>query len=132
MDQSALVSERIAAGARFLAGLQKTLPVQVAFWLKSSEETEGHLYVASDQVTDKNIDTAYGEVLRVLLAMPNPWLDPFQVKLIGAEDPLAQAARNVLRRYPGRGPAGVHGQIFGGMSVDEVYIYPSVVPAPAS
>jgi hypothetical protein len=63
--------------------------------------------------------------------VPSPYLDPFQVKLISASDPLAQAALQVHRRYPGSGIATRFGsKAFGGLSVECAYIDPSPVIAP--
>ncbi len=131
MDSGPLVSEQIEAGARFLSEFHKYLPVQAAFWLKEAEEGAWDLYVVSDQITDDNIDVAYGEVLRIAGAIQEPWFDPFQVKLLGQEDPLAKAVLDVQRRYPGRTPIRLHARPFGGVSVEEVYVYPSPLPAPA-
>ena len=129
MDQIPLVIEQIDAGTRFLNEFQKYLPIQVAFWLKEAEVGDWNLYIASDQITEDNFDVAYGEVVRIAGQIRDPWFDPFQVKLIGANDPLAQAALDIQRRFPGRMPTRFHGRTFGGLSVDEVYIYPSPVPA---
>jgi len=129
MDQGPLVTEQIDAGAKFLAEFQKYAPVQAAFWLKE-EEGGWNLYVASDQINDDNFDVAYGEVLRIAGQIQEPWFDPFQVKLISLDDPLAQAALDIRRRYPGRIPTRFHGKTFGGVSVDEVYVYPSPIPVP--
>jgi len=131
MDQGPLVSEQIDAGARFLGEFQKYLPIQISFWLKESDEGEWNLYVASDQITDDNFDVAYGEVVRIAGQLRDPWFDTFQVKLAGANDPIAQAALDIQRRYPGRIPTRFHGKTLGGMSVDEVYIYPPPIPVPA-
>ena len=131
MDQGPLVTEQIDAGARFLAEFQKYLPVQSAFWLKDSDEGTWNLYVASDQITDDNFDVAYGEVVRIAGQLKDPWFDPFQVKLIGANDPLAQAARELRQRYPGRTSTRFHGKLFGGVSVEEVYLYPAPIPVSA-
>lgn len=130
MDQGPLVAEQIDAGARFLAEFQKYLPVQAAFWLKDSEEGAWNLYVASDQITDDNFDVAYGEVVRLAGVIQDPWFDLFQVKLIGADDPLAKAAADVHSRYPGRTPMRVQGRTFGGVAAEEVYLYPSPLPVP--
>jgi hypothetical protein len=131
MDQGPLVSQQIDAGAKFLGEFQKYLPVQSAFWLKESDEGEWNLYVVSDQITDDNFDVAYGEVLRIAGAIRDPWFDPFQVKLLGQDDPLAKAILDVQRRYPGRIPTRFHGKALGGRSVEEVVIYPLPFPAPA-
>ncbi len=62
--------------------------------------------------------------------MRNPNLDPFQVKLIGTDDPLAQAALDVHRRYEATIPARYRERLFGGVAAEEVYIYPQPIPVP--
>ena len=131
MDREPLVIEQKDAGRRFLAEFHKHYPVQAAFWLLESEATRWYLYVASDQITDDNFDVAYGEVMKVSETIRDPWFDPFRVKLIGADDPLARAALDVLRSYPGSLATNFNGTRFGGVSVDGVYIYPSPLPVTA-
>jgi hypothetical protein len=130
MDQGPLVTEQIDAGARFLAEFQNQYPVLAAFWLKDSDYGNWNLYVASEQITDDNFDLAYGEVVRIAGEMKDPWFDLFWVKVIGADDALAKAAVDFQRRYPGRSPARLSGGTFGGIGVDEVYVYPSPLPVP--
>ena len=132
MDQNPLVIDQTDAGTRFLAEFQKYLPVRAAFWLKESGESGWSLYVASDHITDDNFDVAYGEVLRIAGEIRDPHFDPFQVKLIGLDDPLAKAALDIHRRYPGPVATRFHGKTFGGLPVEEVYIYPSPIPVPAA
>jgi hypothetical protein len=132
MDQGPLVIDQIDAGARFLGEFQKYTPVLAAFWLKESDEGEWNLYVASDKITDDNFDVAYGEVIRISGELRDPLFDPFQVKLIGPDDPLAKAALDIHRRYPGRVATRFHSKVFGGLQVEEGYIYPSPIPVPAT
>ena len=132
MDQGPLVREQIDAGARFLGEFQKYAPVQVAFWLKESDNGEWNLYVASEHITDDNFELAYGEVLRIAGELRDPSFDPFQVKVIGADDSLAKAVLDIHRRYPGRAANRLHGKVYGGLPVEEVYIYPSPIPVPAT
>ena len=127
MDQASLVIPEIDSGAELVRRLDKYVPVHAAFWVKDSEEGHWYLYIASHQVDDPNLDAAYGEVLRLASEIADPFLDPFQVKLIPASDPLAQAALDVLRSYPARIATRFGGRNFGGMSVDGVYIYPASV-----
>jgi hypothetical protein len=127
MDQGPLVIEAIDVGAELVRRLDKSVPVQAAFWVKDSEEGQWYLYIASDQIDDKNLDVAYGEVLRLAGQMASPYLDPFQVKLIPTSDSLAQAALDIHRRYLGRMATRFGGKNFGGISVDDVYIYPASV-----
>ncbi len=125
MDQEPLVSGEIDAGAELARRLDQHVPVNAAFWVKESEEGQWYLYIASDQIDEKNLDVAYGEVLRLASLMASPFLDPFRVKLIPAGDPLAQAALDIHQRYPGTIATRLGGKRFGGMAVDGVYIYPA-------
>ncbi|HWG47094.1 MAG TPA: hypothetical protein VN688_30295 [Gemmataceae bacterium] len=132
MDQGPLVEQQLEAGIRFLSEFHKYAPVQIAFWLKETDEGAWYLYVASDQITDENCDDGYGEVVRIMAMMRDPWLDMFQVKLIGADEPLAKAVTDLQRRYPSRTPARFFNKTFGYISAEEVCIYPSPIPAPVS
>jgi hypothetical protein len=131
MDQGPLVSAMTDAGAELVRRLNKYFLVQTAFWLKDSEAGQWYLFIASDQIDDSNIDVAYGEVLRVANEIGSPYLDPFQVKPIAASDPLAQAALDIRRRYPGSTATRFGSKNFGGMSIEAAYIYPVSVSAPA-
>jgi hypothetical protein len=132
MDQEPLVIEQIDAGRKFLDVFEKYAPVRVAFWLKPSEDAGWYLHVASERIDFENLPRAYTEVLRMAQEVVDPNFDPFRVKLIGADDPLARAALDVYRRYPARIPTRFQGRVFGGMNVEGVYIYPPPVPAPSS
>jgi hypothetical protein len=124
MDSGSLVNEQIEAGARFLSEFQRYAPIRAAFWLKDSEESNWNLYIASEQITDQNIDLAYGEVARITDEMQDPWLDPFQVKVIGVQHRLAKAALDVLRRFPKGASPRLYATQFGGLSAAAVYLYP--------
>jgi hypothetical protein len=125
MDQGSLVIEETEAGAELVRRLDRSFPVKAAFWVKDSEEGPWYLYIASDQIEDGNIDAAYREVLRLAGEMASPYLDPFQVKLIPTSDPLAQAALEVQRRFPGTMATRLGTTIFGGIGVDGVHLYPA-------
>jgi hypothetical protein len=127
-----LVNEQIEAGARFLRAFHQYAPVQSAFWLKGGEYGHWFLYVASEQITDANFDVGYGEVVRIADELHDPWFDMFQVKLIGADHPLAKAALEAQHRYPGRTPLRIRETPFGGIYAEEVYIYPALVSAASS
>ena len=129
MDQEPLVIEQIEAGKRFIEELDKHLPVRVAFWLKADEDSGWYLHVASDQVTDKNIDVAYGEVGRGGQTIDDPNFDLFQIKLIRANNTFARAALALYKRSKARVPIHIRGRSFGGMSVEGVYVYPPPVAA---
>jgi hypothetical protein len=128
MDQGPLVTEQIDAGAKLANGFDGYKPLQAAFWLKESEDGQWYLYLISDQINDSNFDLAYGEVHRLLGPGPHVWLDPFQVKVAGVDHPVAKAVITTQQTYPGRLPTRLRNRMLGGVSVDEVYIYPIPVP----
>jgi hypothetical protein len=132
MDQGPLVIEEIDAGADLAREFDRYKPVKAAFWLKASDEEQRYLYLASDGIDDTNFDVAYGEILRLVNQLQSPHLDPFRVKVISGRDPLARAATEINERFPARIPTRFGGRLFGGISVDDVYIYPPLVPATAS
>ncbi len=134
MDQGPLVIEEVDAGKRLVRRFHELIPVKATFWLKDSEEGRWHLYIASDEIKDENIGDSYGklsrvarELSRVADEMSSFFLDPFLVKLIPADDPLAQAALDINRRFPGNLPTRLGAQRFGGLTVDGAYIYPTSV-----
>lgn len=121
--------EETDAGADLVREFDKFHPVKAAFWLKASDEVHRYLYIASDSIDDTNFDVAYGEVLRLVDKQRSPYLDPFRVKLISADDPLSKAALEIHQRFPGPMATRFGGKSFGGLNVDDVYIYPSPLPA---
>jgi hypothetical protein len=128
MDQGPLVIEQTDAGARLAAEFDKYADLRAAFWLKESVDGQWYLYLVSDQIDDSNFDLGYGEVLRLLGRGPHLWLDPFQVKVTGVDDPIAKNVLELLQNYPDRAPTRMRNRVLGGVSVDEVYIYPIPVP----
>jgi hypothetical protein len=130
MDTSALVTDEIDAGAEFLKRLNTYQPVQAACWLRAAESEERYLYVALDGLTVANSDIAYREVLRIAGEMKDHYIDPFRVKLIDTEHPVAKAVMEIYRRYPGRIPTRFTGRVFAGMAVAEVYVYPQFTDKP--
>ena len=124
MDQGSLVTEQIEAGARFVNEFAKYTPVQTAFWLKATADNQWFLYVAGDRIGDSGIRTAYDEVIRIAATTPDPWLDPFQIKVMDTNKPVAKAVMRIQEEYPGSLPTRYHGPPLGGLSIEEVYIYP--------
>jgi hypothetical protein len=130
MDQGPVVTEQVDAGAELIREFDKYVPVRSAFWLKESEDRQWYLYLISDRIDDSNFDAAYGEVLRLAQMHPTPWLDPFQVKVAGAKDPIAKAVLDIQSRYPGKLATRLRNRQLGDVSVDEVYIYALTVTIP--
>ncbi|MSU78453.1 MAG: hypothetical protein EXS16_10205 [Gemmataceae bacterium] len=131
MDRGPLVNEEINAGAELVREFDKFEPVKGAFWLKADDEEQRYLYIASDRIDGTNIDVAYGAILRLTKRIRSPYLDPFRVKLINAKDPLAKAATDINSRFPNRIAGRFAAGSFGGLSVDDAYIY-SPIPVAVS
>jgi hypothetical protein len=127
MDQGPLVSEETEAGAELVRRFHAHMPVTAAFWIKPIDDGRWMLCIASDKIDDANYDLGHGEVLRLAQEMKSPYIDPFQVKLLRADDPLTLAALDIHRRYPGRSATWFGGKEFGGMSVERTYICPTSV-----
>ena len=121
MDQGSLVREQIDAGNRFLDEFEKHVPVVVAFWVNEVEDDRWRLYVASDRFHEGNPDLAYADVLRIVVAMNDPHLDPFQVKLIDLGHPAARAAIEAYRGRPPTLPFYVREGDFKGLDAEEAY-----------
>lgn len=128
MAQSALVAENIEAGRKFLSEFTKAIPVDVAFWLRNGS---GRLllYVASHQITGETTRSAYGEVHQIARRLKDPWFESFDVRVINSNDPMAVAAKQMQVLHGPDVPRRLSDSSLGGRIVEEVYIYPTPVPA---
>lgn len=129
MDQSPLVMEEIDAGTELVKRFDLLRPVEVAFWLRVSDD-DRFLYIASPQVDDTNLEFAYDDVIK-LTKSDDHYVDPFRVKLVGVNHPLAVAASEINRKFPGRMATRLRNTPFGGIFAEDIYIYPPLVPEPA-
>jgi hypothetical protein len=109
MDKSPLVSEQIDAGEWLIREFSKSIPVQAAFWLRERDSDQWYFYLASNQINDSNFDHAYGEVLRIVRPQQSLWIDPFQVKVVGMDAPVAKAALDVMKNIPAQFPRAIMG-----------------------
>jgi hypothetical protein len=130
MDQGALVTEQINAGASLIREFDRYAPLRTAFWLKGTEDGQWYLYLVSDRIDDSNFDAAYGEVLRLTGFRSTLWLDPFQVKVAGLDNPVAKSVLDVQSDFPATLGSRLRNLRLGDVNVDEVYIYalPATVP----
>lgn len=96
-----------------------------------AEEGERYLYVAIDGLNESDVDDAYVEVLRITQEMKDQYIDPFRVKVVSTNDPVAKAIMDIYRRFLGRIPYSFHGPVLGGVAVaDVVYVYPELPAKP--
>jgi hypothetical protein len=141
MDPDAMVSEQTESGKRLIEALGTAgFEVRAAFWAKPTEEGKWYLYLVSPFVDDKGPAAAYRFVNGVLRKAPDFWIDPFDVKVVGLNDSLAEAALEVARPNLPESPVGVRnarpypgmtrfgGTSIGGVSIDAAYIYPPLQP----
>jgi hypothetical protein len=114
------------AGAELIDRIGEAWPVKLAFWLKPAESDRWFLYIVAEGIDYSNIDQGYKEVLRRVKEMRNPSFDPFQVKLIQDDAPLARAVMEVHQRYAQvkLSPINYNGHYLGGMSIEGAYLYP--------
>lgn len=131
MGKEPLVDEQIDAGQDFVREFAEYVPVAAAFWINPADSEDWLLYVASAEIDDRNIDVAYGEVLRRVGTNKNQWLDAFQIKLVNSAEPLAAEVIQIRDRYPLRTATRYNGSSIAGMAINSAFIYPRL-PAAAS
>jgi hypothetical protein len=128
MAQSSLVGMQIDDGARIVERLRETgFDVAAAWWMKASEEGLWFLYIGSKEVEEKGILDGYRAVLAVIGGLGQLWVDRFEVKLVGAENPITKDVVGILNRYHGRTPTRYGGGRLGNVSIEEAYLYPQPV-----
>jgi hypothetical protein len=133
--------EQIDSGKRLIEALAaEGVEVRVAFWANPTEEGRWFLYIASTLVDEKGPAIAYRLVHGTMRKTPDLWIDPLEIRVIGMNDSLAEAALEVIKPkvpdspfavrnpkpYPGMRRFG--GSSLGGTSVDGACIYPPSQP----
>jgi len=140
-----VVSEQTESGERLISALAADgFDIRVAFWAKPTDEGKWFLYLASPMVDDKGPAAAYRLVHGILRKTPDLWIDPLEIRVLGLNDSLTEAALAVIKPkvadspyavrntklYPG--PTRFGAATLGGVSMDGAYIYPpSQLSAPA-
>jgi hypothetical protein len=137
MDQDALVNEQIDSGKELIEQLLADgFDVRVAFWTKLTDEGKWFLYLSSPNVDDEGPAAAYRFVHRTMRRMPTLWIDPLEIRVVGSNDSLAEAALAVTKPKIPDSPFAVRnpkphsgitrfgGSTLGGVSIDGAYIYP--------
>jgi hypothetical protein len=100
-----------------------------AYWLPRSDSGRWSLYVASDKIDESNRIAARHEISRIEDEMNDPYFDRSPVRLVDVNDPLVKAVVAFNRQYPGHGPFRVDDDMFRGISVEGLYIYPESMAA---
>lgn len=127
MDRTTLVSEQRDAGQCLIEKLVGTgFDVKAAAWIKTSDDEQWFLYVASQVVDDKGFFAAYRQAQTTIRKMPNLAIDPFDVKLVSASDPLVTDVQKLYQRYPAPLQTHFGGSQLGKMNIEEALIYPPI------
>lgn len=144
MDQDALVILRIEDGSRLIEALAaEGFEVRSAFWARPAADGEWFLYLSSPAADDPGPVAAYQTVHRLIRLRPDLGFDPFDIRLIGMDDPMTRSAVAATKSRVAAGPFAVPnpkpytgmtrygGSTFGGISVEGVLIYPPIQPSAA-
>jgi len=129
MDTITLVENQVDDGQVFLKRLdQERFPVLAACWVKPTDEDRWSLYLVTPLVDEKGAAAAYREAYRILRSLGPLWVTDSDVKLIGEKHHVANDVFEIMRKYPGRTPTRSRRPLLGGISVEEVYLYPPLRP----
>jgi hypothetical protein len=130
MDTEVLVENRIPDGWKLLADLIRDgFDVTVAFWAKTGEGGLWFLYIGSSAVDGGQFGDALWRVYCCLRTIRGSCITPSDIKLIHRADQAATDAAAIRDRYAAnrvityRPPEGR----LGGLSTDEVCIYPRIL-----
>jgi hypothetical protein len=128
MDQEPLVNLFVEEGRRLIERLvEEGVPVKAAGWLHEVYDRTWFLYIATPLVSEDG-DTlgAYRRIGAVMRGAPEPFIGPFEIKVVNPHEPVGLAMQDLQRRYPGRPLIYFRGPSLGGVIVEGAYIYPPV------
>ncbi len=125
MDTVRLVENQIDEGQWLLDQLEKGgIVVRAACWLKPVAEDRWSLYIATPIVDDMGPLGAYRQVTPALRSLGYDWITGSDIMLVGEEHPIIGDAFEILRRFPHDKPIRSPRSLVGGISVEEVFVYP--------
>ena len=127
-----MVNGKLEGGRHLIDALRaKDCGIEVAFWVKESDEEKWFLYLASPCVDEKGPGEAYRLIHAILHHAPEWGIDPFEVMVVGSGNPMAQAAVTMVKSKMYLGITRLGRSVLGRVSVDGAYVYPSPQPASA-
>lgn len=97
--------------------------VKAAFWLYTSEADQWYLYLVSDLVDQKGTTEAYGLVFQTMRRLTNLRINPFEVKLVSPDEPVAKAVLDFLAKQHAPLSTWVRGTNLGNVYIEHAYIY---------
>src|SRR5262249_3388433 len=113
---------------------------ETAFWARLSDSERWVLYIASSYVDQRGPGESYRLIHAILRAAPEWGIDPFTVSVLGAGNPMADAAAELVKPKVATGPFAVAnpkpyrgmtrfgGHSLGGVPIDGAFIYPPWEP----
>jgi hypothetical protein len=124
MDQATLVDNQIDDVPKLIDRLRRdNFDVKAAFWLYTSEAEQWFLYLVSDAVDRVGTTEAYKIVYRSMRQLTDLWINPFEVKLVGPDDPIAKAVMDFRATARVPLPLPVRGSYLGKIYIENAYIY---------
>jgi hypothetical protein len=128
MAQATLVEMQIKDGQRLIECLiREGIAVTAAAWVKETESGDWYLYLATPLVSPEGgTRPAYRRVNAVIRQMEEEglWIDPFEIKVIGPNNPTARDIVANRRDRPSRIPTRFQGARLGEVAVEEAFLYP--------
>ena len=125
MDQATLVEHQIDDVPKLIDQLKRdNFDVKAAFWLYTSEADQWFLYLVSEIVDQLGTTAAYKIVYGSMRRMAGLWINPFEVKLVGSDDPIAKAVVDFQAQMHAPVPTRVRASRLGNIYIDNAYIYP--------
>lgn len=126
MGHATLVESHIDSGKKLIDELVRDgTDVTAACWVRTSEDDRWWLYIASKAVDDLGITAAYRVIYPTIHRIPDLWIGPLEVKLIGPKNPIAEKMVAVRDSYSARIPIRYRGPRLGELSIEEAFIYPA-------
>jgi hypothetical protein len=116
---------QIESGRSLLTQLKKEgFVVRAACWVKPFDEDRWTLYIATPSVDEKGTLEAYRKLIQVLRSVGDGWLTSSDVTLVSGEHPIVKDALDIKRRFPHDEAIRSPRSLLGGISVEDVFVYP--------
>ena len=126
MDTDTLVDEMLVDGEKLLELLaENEIDVTAACWVKTSEAGAWVFYIATEEVDKKKLSEAYGNVFRLLRAIPNSLISTLDITLVGKNSPVAKDLLAIHNLYPGKPAFRSRSLKLSSVGTEEIYLYPS-------
>jgi hypothetical protein len=125
MAQATLVGQEIEDGQKLLARLAAAnIDVAAAAWIKEAENPRWHFYIASKAIEELDRAEVRRRIDAEVRRPPDLWIDLFDVRVIGATEPLARDVMDYQSKHPKRIPVRFRGYRLGRLDVEAAFIYP--------